>query len=286
MNSKSCIWGKVVLVFLIAVALAALPASAGPTGGKNGTTLAAVKTIDICDAGDGQWRYSGEVSVWNEGAVATSGLAIQDCIQNKTGTLFVDVYCNNLSVSEIAAGTTEGTATTFSYSFLAAPLSGDIRNAARLTILNHSGSLGIPKGPEPKATWLGEVGPCPVECGCTFSQGYWGNKPDVIWPAPYDRNALFFLSTNTWQYYLDNPGGNGYNILAVQYIAATLDQANGSCVPSGVQDVLTMATAWLNANGPGACPKASSCGVQKDWAKILDDYIQGAYPGSPGHCGE
>jgi len=277
--------GKVILVLLVAVALAAVPASAAG-GGKNGTTLAAVKTIDICDAGDGNWRYSGEVAAWNEGVLATSGLAIQDCIQSNGSGQYADAYCINLSVSEIPAGTTAGTATSFPYSFLAAPLTGDIRNTARITILNHSGSIGTPKGPEPKATWLGEVALCPVDCGCTFSQGYWGNKPDVIWPTGYNRDDLFFLSGQTWQYYLDNPGGNGYNILAVQYIAAVLDQANGSCVPAGVQDTLTMAAAWLSVNAPTACPSPSSCGPQKDWGKILDDYIQGAYPGSPGHCGE
>ena len=57
--------------------------------GRSGTTLATVKTLDICesldDEGNVQWKYSGEIAVWNEGAVATVGFTIQDCIQNKIG---------------------------------------------------------------------------------------------------------------------------------------------------------------------------------------------------------
>ena len=57
--------------------------------GKSGTTLAAVKTLDICTVDDSNWRYSGEVAVWNEGTVDTQGLRILDTIQNKTGTVWL-----------------------------------------------------------------------------------------------------------------------------------------------------------------------------------------------------
>src|SRR5678816_4071531 len=61
---------------------------------KSGTMLAAYKTVDICELPDGNWRYSGEIAVWNEGAVDTQGFTITDCIQNKTGSgQFADVYC-------------------------------------------------------------------------------------------------------------------------------------------------------------------------------------------------
>jgi hypothetical protein len=269
--------------FAVAVlALAAVPAWAA---GKNGTTLAASKTIDICQLADGSWHYSGEVSVWNEGAVATVGLAIQDCIQNKTDSgPFVDTYCGNLSVTEIPAGTTEPNATVFPYSFDAAPLDPYIRNVARVTILNHSGSIGIPKGPQPRATWTGLVEACVTECGCVLTQGYWKTHPES-WPEGFPTDAAFYLSGNTWMGVLNTePAGNKYYNLAHQYIAATLNQASGACVPSGVQDVLDLATAWLAANAPSACPLPSSCGLQNTWAGILDDYNNGLYPGGPAHC--
>ncbi len=262
---------------------------------RSGTTLAASKTIDICDLGDGNWKYSGDISVWNEGAVATTGLTIQDCIQNKTGSgQFMDIYCTDIPVSaQIPAGTTMLTATVFHYEIIAPALTGDIRNAVKVTITNHSGSLGTPKGPEPKATWTGGTpGPCAVECGCTYTQGYWGNKPGVVWPAPYDRNAPFFNSGLTWQQILDAPaGGNGYIILGKQYIAAALNQANNACTPEGLfgaGGTFTLATSFFNsASTPGTtCPTPSSCGTQKTWGGILDSYNNGVYPGGPAHCGE
>ena len=81
-------------------------------------------------------------------------------------------------------------------------------------------------------------------------------------------------------------GGTGYYILAVQYIGAVLNAANGSPVPQGIQDTLNLATNWFNANAPGACTTGPSCGDQKTWAGILESYNLGTYPGSPGHCDE
>jgi hypothetical protein len=281
-----------------------MPASAA---GKSGTTLAAVKTIDICDTlttdagGREIWRYSGEIAVWNEGAVATTGFTINDFIQVKCGSgQFVNKYVVPLenfspAIHEIAAGTTQATADVYTY-FVEAPAvdltTCFIRNVANCTITNHSGqTVGTPFGPSPKATWMGGTPPPCAQAdqgGCTFSQGYWGNKPDVIWPSPYDRSAIFFLSNQTWQQVMDTPVNvsQGYYQLAHQYIAALLNQANGAAVPSGVQDTLNQATTWFQTNGPANCTGKGSCGIQKDWAGILDSYNNGLYPGGPSHCSE
>ena len=93
----------------------------------------------------------------------------------------------------------------------------------------------------------------------------------------------------TWQNILDQPAqGNGYYILGAQFIAATLNAANGAAVPAGVQSILTQANAWFLSAGTAAtaCPLNSSCGLQKTWAGILDDYNNGVYPGGPPHCGD
>jgi hypothetical protein len=37
---------------------------------------------------------------------------------------------------------------------------------------------------------------------------------------------------------------------------------------------------------PSACTANASCGTQKDWAAVLDQYNNGLYPGGPGHCGD
>jgi hypothetical protein len=261
-------------------------------GGKNGTTLAAVKTLEICDSGDGTWHYSGVIAVWNEGAVATQGLAIYDCIQNKTGAgQFQNAYCQNVDTGgqQIPAGTTFGTAVIFHYSFDAAPLAGDIRNVANVTITNHSGQpAGTPFGPSPKSTWTGGT---PQACGsaggCTLTIGYWCNKPGVEWPSGFNRDDAFFSSGLTWGQVVcgDGDNNNGYFQLAKQYVAALLNQASGASVPPDVQTILNSATTFFNSSSPATCDANGSCGIQKDWAAILDLYNQGdSSLGGPPHC--
>ncbi len=279
------------VVALLAGGLVTQAAAAKST--NSGTTLAAVKTIDICSVDETTWRFSGEIAVWNQGAIDTVGLAITDCIQNKPGSgQFKDVYCTTTFdpvLHEVAAGTVQATADVYKYSIDAAPLAGDIRNIARVTILNHSSSIGKAFGPEPKATWTGGTPPpCNEEKGCVFTQGYWANKPGVEWPDGFSRDAAFFSSGQTWQQVMDTPVNvsQAYYQLAHQYIAAVLNQANGASVPSGVQDILNQAENWLTNNAPSACTANGSCGTQKDWAAILDDYNNGLYPGGPPHCGD
>jgi hypothetical protein len=274
----------------VLLALACVAFSAVAQGnGQNGTTLAGYKTLDICSVSNTLWRYSGVISVWNQGAIDTTGFAINDFIENKTGKNWLFAFYVPVAYSgQIPAGTTQQTALTFPYSVDSAPLAGTIRNTVNLTILNHSSYLGTPFGPSPKATFAGTILPCSSGGGggCVFTQGYWGNKPNVIWPSPYNRNATFFLSGQTWQQVMDTPVdiSQGYYQLAHQYIAALLNVANGGAEPSGIQQTIDLATAWFGANGPSACTGAGSCGVQKDWAATLDLYNNGLYPGGPSHC--
>jgi hypothetical protein len=275
------------MMVVAAVVLLAVPMHAQKS--KNGTTLAAQKTLEVCDAGGGLWEYSGEISVWNEGVLDTLGLSITDCVQYKLGNApWKTIYCPPIPVAgEIASGTNLLTATTYPFSFTAAPppAGSTVRNSASVKILNHSGSMGKAAGPEPKYTFTGLVEAC-GSCGCTYSQGYWGNKPGVIWPDGFDRSAPFYLSGQTWQEVLDTPpaGGNGYYQLAHQYIATVLNQASGACTSSGIQSVIDAAESFFAAALPSSCSTSSSCGLQKTAAELLDDYIHGNYPGAPGHC--
>ncbi len=295
----------------------AMPQAEAQSKGKNGTTLAASKTLDICVVDENTWRYSGEVSVWNAGAVDTQGLNFVDTIQNNldNGAGFVAaIDCSNFdpALQEIPAGTTLETATVFKYMCEASPLEGFIRNSVVVTILNHSGSLGTPKGPNPKATWTGgEPLACEQDCGCVLSHGFWKRHS---WPAGFehDPSEQFYFASKTicvdkcngpprdrvlqtlnlsWEDVLEPPGGvggNGYFILAQQYVAAALNQASNACTPDGVLEVFAAATTWFSedSNSPDQkCPNASSCGTQKTWAGILDSYNNGEYPGGPAHCG-
>jgi hypothetical protein len=269
--------------------LFAVHAGQAQAQGKNGTTLAAYKTLDICIAqvDPVKWRYSGDIAVWNEGAVATQGLTIIDTIQHKVGTEWVLGLNVPITVTaEIPAGTTSLTPTIFHYSVDDYPLSGTVRNVANVTITNHSGST-VPKGPETKFTFTDTVKDCPQSAGgCAYTQGYWGSKPGVAWPYPYSRGATFYLSGQTWQQVLDTAvnGAPGYYQLAHQFIAATLNVANGALLPAGIKATLADADAWLNNNTPAKCTAAGSCGLQRDWAAVLDEYNNGQYAGGPPHC--
>ena len=232
------------------------------------------------------------VSVWNEGSRDTQGLTIYDCIQNKvSGPTWTNAYCQYLTSGGavvIPGLTLEVNAIPFPYSVSAAPLPGTIRNDARLTITNHSGHIGTPFGPEPKATWFGEVAPC-ATCGCVESLGFWKNHTSQ-WPAGFDPGASFFNSGVTWLAALDpsqTNGSNGYYNLSHQYIAAVLNQANGACAPEGIQTLLDDAANFFSSNGTAAstCPAPSSCGLQKTWAATLETYNLGTYPGGPSACG-
>jgi hypothetical protein len=104
----------------------------------------------------------------------------------------------------------------------------------------------------------------------------------VVWPAPYFRSAVFFVSGQTWQQVLEAKVSDapGYYQLASQYIAAVLNFANGACQPQSVVDTLALASAWLAGNGPASCAAHGSCAAQKTWAAVLDDYNKrGSLPG-------
>lgn len=120
--------------------------------------------------------------------------------------------------------------------------------------------------------------------GCTLTQGYWQRWTDR-WPAGYSPDDTFYNSGQTWLDVLQTPpaGGNAYYILAHQFIAATLNVANGATAPAEVQTALANAAAYFAAASP-TTPYPS--GYQRSdliaWASTLDQFNNG-YIG-PGHC--
>jgi hypothetical protein len=251
--------------------------------------LSASKTIDICVQRNGQWRFSGVITVTNGGDKATEGLTITDWVEWKKDGPIWNTLCYGAvkgSPGEIPAGETR----TFEYDCVEWPPAVSnpaIRNQALVTITNHSGKLGQAFGPNPKASWEGGFPPpaCPVDLGCTYTQGYWKNHSDN-WPTDYQPSAWFYSSGQTWLEVLgtEPKGGNAYYILAHQYIAAVLNKANGAYVPAGIESILDSAASWFDSNSPSSCAVQGSCQTQKDWAAILDTYNRGEYPGGPPHC--
>jgi len=291
-------------VFVIRPAFAA-------QGGQSGATLQADKTIEICDNGDGTWTFSGAVAVWNTGTNNATGCQITDVVEQKNVsgpnwsplcTALDMASCGNLS-GTVPGGTDENHAFSTTYSCEAPAATRTVRNNAQVTIDNHSG--GRTNGPNPKATYFGQVPPPPCNqqnCGCALTQGYWKTHPEA-WSSTADLSvfdfdhsgngaaeALVILNTPP-------PQGNGWYILAKQYIAYVLNGATeGACTPTGLQTIVSNAATFFGQYGAtnytsasaaaaAACPSGSSCGTQKADACILDTYNHGLYPEGPTHCG-
>ena len=111
--------------------------------------------------------------------------------------------------------------------------------------------------------------------GCAFTQGYWKNHTSV-WPAGYSPNATFYSSGLTWiNLWNTPPKGSAYIILAHQFMAATLNVANGASMPPATKTVYDAAAAYF---GGGAGGDLIS------WAAVLDAYNNGLASGGPPHC--
>jgi hypothetical protein len=281
--------------------------------GRSGATLQADKTLDICLEQDGNWTYTGVVSVWNTGTNDATGCQIFDKIESKdSGPTFTQQYValNNISCGNLSGilpgGTTQSQAFATSYSVTAAPLSGTIRNNAQVTISNHSG--GNTNGPNPKFTYTGSIPPpaCPDEggCGCALSQGYWKTHQED-WPSTADldvfdansdgsgvEEALAILNTNG-----SDANYGPWIIVAKQYIAYLLNVASGTCTPAGLQPSVdnmenffadpthTPAACVPIKGGKGVTANPNPCSAPLAQSCFLDQYNNGLYLDGPSHCG-
>jgi hypothetical protein len=154
-----------------------------------------------------------------------------------------------------------------------------------------------------------------VPPGCSLTQGYWKTHSE-FGPAPYDEEGWgalgdvdgdgieeeaeeeFFGTGLTWyQVFWTSPkGGNAWYILAHQYMAAVLNQANGAGEP--LDGMLDENLAWAeellsNYAGSKNIPKNSDQVLTdaKDRAEAIEiagylaAYNEGAALGTS-HCGE
>ena len=139
------------------------PAGVQLAAGQNGTgILISGLTVNVCQTGT-QRFVQGTITVLNEGAVATAGLTLNPHVQSKSGRgPFQDLAAAGQVIvpdDQIPAGQSE----TYSYSIPFTPVAGTLyRLNALVTITNHSGSLGTPKGPEPKGDFSAQT---VVTCG-------------------------------------------------------------------------------------------------------------------------
>ena len=126
--------------------------------------------------------------------------------------------------------------------------------------------------------------PPPPDQGCTVTLGWYKNHSNQ-WPSGFDPNATFQLSGKTWLGVLKTqPNGNGYYILAHQYITAVLNGGAGASAPANVQAAINGAAAYFAANGPTPAPSGALRTQLVNWSNLLDDYNNGLV--GPGHCAD
>jgi hypothetical protein len=120
-----------------------------------GTSLEADKTATGFYE-DGEYGVRGDICVSNVGERTTQGLAIIDQVQFKVPGHdgFQDLEGASVEI-EVPTELDPGEAECYSYEIILAPVEGAkaYRNVARVTITNHSGHVGQPFGPEPKASF-------------------------------------------------------------------------------------------------------------------------------------
>lgn len=118
--------------------------------GDTGTSAYAVKLTK--GSGTDEVFVEGEVCVTNGGSVATENLAILDVIQTKIdGGAFSDYFSQSLDLSANPV-LDPGESYCYPYKIEFTPVADALyKNVAEITITNHSGSLGTPFGPSPKA---------------------------------------------------------------------------------------------------------------------------------------
>lgn len=117
---------------------------------------------------------------------------------------------------------------------------------------------------------------------CTFTQGYWKNhhadargRRGIAWPV--DESTA--LCGQTWLDILNTPTrGDSWYILAHQWIASSLNVADGASVPAEVADALDAGEALLATCSVNGQDRADAIAL----AELLDDYNNGLI--GEGHC--
>jgi hypothetical protein len=244
----------------------------GAVGGKggtssSGTSLLASKTAVltwVCENGEPRLHMVGTITITNSGAVATTGLVINDVVQWRDGTMndWAQETTFNVATTQLAAGETRN------YPYDVVVTSRDdatYRNAANITITNHSGNLGKAFGPSPKSSvsWFAAPTDLCGGGGCTLTRGYWGSH-SYLGPAPTDAAWLAFNGAGT------NALFN--NTMVVNTVTVPMDWATGFKQPANnyyFQVAAQYMSAWLNTNVGTAIGDAAVVAAMADAVELL-----------------
>ncbi len=129
----------------------------------------------------------------------------------------------------------------------------------------------------------------PPPAACTYTQGYWKQHPE-LWDDAGD--AKVFLTTDLFYnsgvgnltiMRMPPKGGNAYEILAHQWIAASLNLNGAAAGVTEVDDALAGAAAYFTAQPTGIPnPVEPTRSQLVSWAATLDNFNKGLI--GPGHC--
>jgi hypothetical protein len=189
----------------------------------------------------------GEVCITNGGAVATENLTVTDIIQYKTGSgQFQNLVSNPVDLSTKPV-LLPGETYCYPYSFEFEPVDGAIyRNEADITITNHSGYLGTPFGPNPKADFS-----IPQAAEMVYIDGEATLEDVLVCPAGFECLA-------------DNSGPWSLTDSASVFVTVTVTNVSSMC--DSFFDLVNNATLTESTNGQqhtasatvqlytGACP--------------------------------
>ena len=130
------------------------------------------------------------------------------------------------------------------------------------------------------------IADCPiVSRGCTLTQGYWKNHAEA-WPVQSLTLGTVAYSKAQLISVLRTPvRGNGLVSLSHQLIAAKLNAASGTTVPSSVATAIAAADSLIGGLVvPPVGTGSLSTSATSSLTSALDTYNNGNTPGGPPHC--
>jgi hypothetical protein len=241
---------------------------------------------------DSDWSKSEEDnkcsgSEYYQGHVRQSNLSYRFVVSNCGSTDLTRLVINDpkLAISNYAAGSLSAGATVTLTSAqipqLAQPkffCSNSFQNTATVTAVD---TLGRSVTDSDDAWVL-----CNTK-SCSFTLGYWKNHADS-WPvSTLKLGNVSYTKSQLLSIFAKAPAGNGLITLAHQLIAAKLNVANGTVVPTSVQQAIQSADAMI----AGLVVPPVGCGTLSTTATsalvaLLDSYNSGTLAGGPTHCGD
>lgn len=154
--------------------------------------------------------------------------------------------------------------------------------------VEQSPTAAVPSGRD-RALGITVIEDPPSGPSCTYTQGYWKSHPE-LWDdgadaMPFLTSDAFYNSgvSNLTILRMPPKGGNAYEILAHQYIAALLNLNGAASGVAEVDDALAGATGYFSSEASGIPnPVEPTRSQLVSWAATLDQFNQGII--GPGHC--